>query len=112
MLRPFRDIVKECFPDVSRPVRDEDAVQKARIKSASWEKFTALAIEERAWLKTLSLSTVDAIAGDMMLSELIQAAGKNNLSSINALLSGYRYFLRALFLDGGRELIKASRELE
>ncbi|MDE6411725.1 MAG: hypothetical protein K2L02_04225 [Clostridia bacterium] len=112
MLRPFRDIVKECFPDVSQPVRDGSVAQKARIKNAAWETFTALAIEERARIKTLGLSSVDAIAGDMILSELIQAAGKNNLTAINALLSGYHYFLRALFLDGGKELIKASRELE
>lgn len=112
MLRPFRDIVKECFPDVAQPVRDDSAVQKARKKNAAWEEFTSLAIEERARIKTLALSSVDAIAGDMILSELIQAAGKNNLTAINALLSGYHYFLRALFLDGGKELIRASRELE
>ena len=112
MLRPFRDIVQECFPDIVKQERPESAVQKVRRQSASLESFAALAIEERERLKTLSLSSVDAFAGDMILNELIQAAGKNNMPQIKALLAGYIYFLRALFLDGGDALIKAGRELE
>ena len=112
MLRPFRDIVQECFPDVVKPVRAESAVQKARKKSASLEAFTSLAIEERQRLKSVSLSSVDALAGDMILSEIIQATGKNNLAQVKALLAGYHYFLRALFIEGGEELIRAGRNLE
>ena len=112
MLRPFRDIVQECFPDVAKPVRPESAAQRARKRSASLEAFTALAIEERERLKTISLSSVDAVAGDTILSEMIQAAGKDNVSQVKALVSGYSYFLRALFLEGGEELVRAGRQLE
>ena len=112
MLRPFRDIVRECFPDIAKPERPESAVQKARKRSASLEAFTALAIEERERLKTVSLSAVDSTAGDMILSEMIQAAGKNNISEVKALVAGYHYFLRALFLEGGDELVRAGRQLE
>ena len=112
MLRPFRDIVQECFPDVVKPVRQDSAVQKARQRSASLEAFTAIAIEERERLKSVSLSAVDAVNGDLLLSEMIQAAGKNNITQIKALVAGYSYFLRALFLEGGDELIRAGRNLE
>ena len=112
MLRPFRDIVQECFPDVAKPERPESAVQKARKRSASLEAFAALAIEERERLKSVSLSTVDSTAGDMILNEMIQAAGKDNVTEVKALVAGYSYFLRALFLEGGDELIRAGRNLE
>ena len=112
MLRPFRDIVKECFPDIVKQERPESAAQRARKRSASLESFAALAIEERERLKTIPLSSVDALAGDMILNEVIQAAGKNNVSQIKALVCGYNYFLCALFIDGGEALIRAGRELE
>lgn len=112
MLRPFRDIVQECFPDVGKPVRPESTAQKARKHSAALEAFVALAIEERERLKTISLSPVDAVAGDAILSEMIQAAGKDNVPQAKALVSGYSYFLRALFLEGGEELMRAGRQLD
>ena len=112
LLRPFRDIVQECFPDVAKPVRPESTAQKARKRSASLETFAALAIEERERLKSVSLSAVDAAAGDALLSEMIQAAGKDDVPLAKALASGYNYFLRALFLEGGEELIRAGRQLD
>lgn len=111
MLRPFRDIVKDCFPDVAES-EQEKVAHTAQEKSASVEKISALAIEERARLATVSLSAVDSAAGDAILCELAQAAGKNNLSETKALLAGYRYFLRALFLEGGEELLRTGRELD
>ena len=113
MLRPFRDIVKECFPNiVAAPEKPESAVQKARKRSASLEAFASLAIEERERLKLVPLSSVDALAGEIILSEMIQASGKNNISQVKALVAGYSYFLRALFLEGGEDLIRAGRQLE
>lgn len=111
MLRPFRDIVKECFPDVVNNPPEEPAVQTDD-GDAALEAFAALAIEERTRLKSVSLSVDDAAAGDLLLSEMIQAAGKNNAAAIKALLAGYRYFKRALFIEGGDELMKAGKEFE
>lgn len=111
MLRPFRDIVKECFPEAARCASEEPVAQKVPEQNAALEVFTALAIEERTRLKSVSLSVDDAAAGDSILSEIIQAAGKVNIAEIKALLAGYRYFLRALFIEGGEELIKAGKEL-
>lgn len=112
MLRPFRDIVKECFPDVVKQPVHEEPAEQADEKSAALEAFAALAIEERTRLKSVTLSVDDAAAGDLLLSEMIQAAGKNNAAAIKALLTGYRYFKRALFIEGGDELMKVGRELE
>ena len=112
MLRPFRDIVKECFPNVVMDERPESAAQRTRKRVASLETFASLAIEERERLRGVQLSSVDALAGELILSEMIQAAGKNNISQVKALVAGYSYFLRVLFIEGGEELIKAGRNLE
>ena len=116
MLRPFRDIVKDCFPNVTGKAEEGETEQKSRVNSkkrtASLEAFAALVIEERERLKRISLSTVDAIAGDAILCEILQAAGKDNVTEIKALLHGYGYFLRALFLEGGDELLRVGKELE
>ena len=111
MLRPFRDIVRDCFPDFAKPEIDSGA-QTSQAKNDTIEKISALAIEERARLASVSLSAVDSAAGDLILCELIQAAGKSNLSETKALIAGYRYFLRALFLEGGEELLKVGRSLD
>lgn len=113
MLCPFRDIVKECFPDVAKQsVQEENVAKKEPAENAVLEGLASLAIEERTRLRSVSLSVDDAAAGDSLLSEIVQAAGKNNIPVLKALLVGYRYFLRALFIEGGEELINAGRELE
>lgn len=113
MLRPFCDIVRDCFPDVAKQsVPDEAPVQKEAENSAALEAFAALAIEERSRLNSVLLTADDSAAGDMLLSEIIQAAGRNDVPLIKSLLVGYRYFLRALFIEGGEEFIKAGKELE
>lgn len=112
MLRPFRDIVKECFPHIQESEKPETAAQRARKRTASVEAFASLAIEERERLKSLPLSPVDASAGDMILSELINACGKNNIPQVKAFVAGYSYFLSALFIGGAEEFLKAGRRLE
>lgn len=113
MLRPFCDIVKECFPDVGkRAVLQEEPAPKKAVNSAALEAFASLAIEERTRLQDTLLTADDSAAGELILSEIIQAAGRNDIFSIKALFAGYCYFRRALFIDGGNEFIKAGKELE
>ncbi len=116
LLRPFRDIVKDCFPNVAGESSAKTAEitnkKKSAKRSASLEAFAALVIDERARLNTITLNTVDATAGDAILCEILQATGKDNIAEIKALLYGYGYFLRALFLDGADELMRVGRELE
>ena len=111
MIRPFRDIVRESFPDVTGEDR-EKAAKRRNQRVVSLDKFASLADGERSRLKTVSLSSVDSLAGDMLLSEIIKAAERNDASLVKALVAGYRYFLHALFLEGGEELIKEARKLE
>lgn len=110
MLRPFHDIVKDCFPEIARSAGE--SAQNEKEDGAPFEKIAALAIEERERLAELNLPSSDAGAGDAILCEVMQAAGKGNLSSLKALLMGYRYFLRALSVEGGEELLDAVWNLE
>ena len=103
MLRPFRDIVRECFPDVdARRSRLEEA------KRARDERYGAIsdgATRERVRLAAIPLATEDRDAGEAILLELASAADERIASRVRALTHAYRYFLAALSLEGDRELI-------
>lgn len=110
MLRPFHDIVKDCFPEIARNAQQPE--RKEKEDSTSFEQIAALAIEERERLVGLNLPSSEAGAGDAILCEVVQTAGKGNLGALKALLIGYRYFLRALSIEGGDELLNAVLNLE
>lgn len=110
MLRPFREIVKECFPDVdARRSRLEEAKRKRD------EKFGAVsdgATGERVRLNTLALAPADKEAGSAILLELAAAADEQNAPRVKALTHAYRYFLMALSLEGDAELIANGEAVE
>lgn len=93
MIRPFRDIVRRCFPDsekwgtVSMQRKREDGILEALS-----EKVTI----ERSQIMQLSLSKEDAYAGEMILAELYVAVGRKDIPEIKALLCGYLYYLQVV----------------
>jgi len=110
MIRPFRDIVKECFPDIeARRNRLEEFRRKQE------ELLGAIAdrsARERVRISTLSLPERDMLAGMAILDELSSEAVKKNTTAVRALTQGYRYFLAALSLDGDEELISLGERLQ
>ncbi len=93
MIRPFRDIVRDCYPDLGR-AGDVQFLRKREddILGLFSEKISV----ERMRIKTISLTQEDAVAGEMILAELYAAAGRRDITEIKALLCGYLYFLGAV----------------
>ena len=88
MIRPFRDIVRECFPDfgnspAARRKQEENLMEKLG------EKVSL----ERARVAGSALQKEDGIAAEMILGELHAAIGRGDTAEIKALLCGYLYFL-------------------
>lgn len=93
MIRPFRNIVQDCFPEAGkhgeflRRREKEDGVITALSEKISLE---------REKISRLSAPKEDKAAGEMILSELYAATGREDAGEIRALLCGYLYFLRAV----------------
>ncbi len=90
MIRPFRDIVRDCYPDLGR-AGDMQFLRKR--EDDILEMFSEKVSVERMRIKTVALSQDDAVAGEMILAELYAAAGRRDITEIKALLCGYLYFL-------------------
>ncbi len=98
VIRPFRDIVRDCFPGSGR-TGDVSARRKhaENLLELLAEKITV----ERTRVAALPLGKENAVAGEMILAELYAAVGRADVSEIKALLCGYLYFLQVV--DGSAE---------
>lgn len=92
MIRPFRDIVRNCFPYFGSD-EDADAAQERKdILCALSEKLDA----EYARMRSLRLNPVDAEACELIFSGLYSACEREDGKEIKALLCGYCYFLNVV----------------
>lgn len=95
MIRPFRNIVGECFPEL----RKSRALSKR--SDAEYGAIAEKIAIERARAGGLSLSEEDGKAAEIILCELTAAAGRQDKNEIRALLCGYRYFLKCAGQESG-----------
>lgn len=91
MIRPFRDIVRECFPDLGRDAKAQEAQRR---EEYCLQQLSERVVAERTRIGGLSLGEEDAFAAERMLAELYAAVGRQDLSEIKAILCGYLYFLQ------------------
>lgn len=97
MVRPFRDIVKECFPECGK--RGQVAIRRKKREDALAE-FSRAVPAERARIGAMELHEEDHTAASLLFAELSAAAGRRDIAEIRALMEGYRYFLRAIGGEG------------
>lgn len=97
MIRPFRDIVKECFPECGR--RGQLAIQRKKREDAL-AQFAAAVPVERNRILSRELRDEERTAAEQIFGELAAAAGRRDVTEIGALLCGYRYFLRYIGAEG------------
>ncbi len=91
VIRPFRDVVRRCFPDAGK--WGDPSMQRKKedgILQAISEKLAA----ERANLPRQKLSEEDFRGGGVMLAEMKIAIDRRDIPELKALLCGYYYFLR------------------
>lgn len=96
MIRPFRNIVGECFPELRKSRTSPEKPESDEL-GAIGEKVAI----ERARISRLSLSEENGKAAEIILGELTAAAGRQDKNEIRALLCGYRYFLRNAGQESG-----------
>lgn len=97
MIRPFRDVVRRCFPNEGNGTPSMLRKKETGILEAVSEKL----MTERSRLPSLPLSAEDAFAGETILSELCVAVDRKDIPAVKALLCGYLYYLQAI--GGGSE---------
>lgn len=93
MLCPFRDIIANCYPAAAKYGRT-NYVQKEDGEALT--AFYELLLQERTRINGLKIAEAEKSAADLMLSELQNAASRNDLGEIRALLCGYAYYLRVI----------------
>ncbi len=91
VIRPFRDIVRDCFPEASRQ-RERGKQEQGQ---ATFDRFATVLSEEFVRVSALSLKEEESAAANVILSELSNAVAKKDGTEVFALLTGYRYLLRA-----------------
>ena len=96
MIKPFRDIVRECFPEAGK--RGQVAMQRKRREEAL-ASFAQMLPAERARVMGRALRPEEQDAGETIFSELSAAASRRDVNELRALLAGYRYFLH--YIGGG-----------
>ena len=90
-MRPFRDIVRDCFPDSGRKTY-LDRVEKKQ--NQIMEELSKACTEERARISAVALREEEQEAAERIFPELLAAIGRKDAEEIAAVLAGYRYFLR------------------
>lgn len=99
MIKPFRDIVRDCYP-----------MQPAAPRAGFAAMESAIA-RERTRVKNSALAPEDAVAADKMLSAMQSALGRKDLPCLKALLCGYLYFLQMTgFSDENSDALFAAAE--
>ncbi len=92
VVRPFRDIVADCFPALRTVKRGED----------DFSKLAMVLPLERTRILALSLRDTDRQAFESLFLGLSAAVENRDGAAVKAILAGYRYFLR--FLGAENEL--------
>lgn len=110
MIRPFRDIVRSCFPDCGKKGQ-LDTMGKRH--DAVLETLSERVTVERARIAAIPLLGEDRAASEVILGELAAAVGRKDDHEICAILAGYRYFLRYINAEDSvnAELFTLSDEL-
>ncbi len=82
MVRPFAEILKDCFPEAAKG--GDSPLGELSVRLAA----------EPARLQRFGLHEEEQAAADLILGELKDAVTRGDVSDIAALLAGYRYLLR------------------
>ena len=93
MIRPFRDIVRDCFPAYGREGTLESESLRKRQGDLLGE-ISERATVERARIAS-ALGGSDRRAAEIILGEVLSAIGRGDATAVKALLLGYRYLLKS-----------------
>ncbi len=93
MLRPFRDIIKSCYPEASKNGQTRYLRKEAESAYAALSEKIAI---ERTRVARLDIGEADKASGEVLLSEMYAAVGREDLQELQALLVGYHYYIYSI----------------
>lgn len=110
MIRPFRDIVRSCFPDSSKNGYVE---QMGIRRDGILERLSNRITVERERIARIALRDEEREAADLLFPELVAAVSRKDVAEVLAILAGYRYFLRYINAESeeSREIFELSDDL-
>lgn len=103
VVRPFCDIVADCFPEAKREARERGGMRAKIFQLA--ELFAG----EKTRLSSFGLRDEDRAAAESLIAAIMSALHRGEREELPALLTGYRYFLR--YVGGENENSAAIFEL-
>lgn len=103
VVRPFRDIVSDCFPAAKREA------QKNNGQTVTLAGIAKLFEGEKSRLADFGLRDEERTAADILIAGISAAIQREDGEALSALLAGYRYFLR--YIGGENENSAAIFEL-
>ncbi|MDE6274697.1 MAG: hypothetical protein K2L87_06590 [Clostridiales bacterium] len=93
VMRPFRDIVRSCYPEVGK---SERLRYQKKVEESVFGGLSERVAIERARIAGLDLDERAKRAGEILLTELYAAVGREDLPEVQALLVGYSYYLNGV----------------
>ncbi len=109
MIKPFRDIVRDCYPDCGKRGQYARAAEK---RDAVLGEIAERLTVERARILRLPLRAEEKADAEKLFPALIASAGRRDVSGLFALLAGYKYFLKYINDGGGAEIFALAAKLE
>ncbi len=110
MIRPFRDIVRDCYPDSGR----RDYLERlGKRRDGILETLAERIPVERERIVRVALRDEEREASETIFSELVAATGRKDGAEVAAILAGYRYFLIYINAESPEsdELFKLAEDL-
>lgn len=99
LIRPFRDLVANCFP------LEKSCVRAAAGEKSAADKFADAIKSEMQRIASLGLDPINVADGNVILTQLLRCVDKHDQKEIEALLCGYSYFLSMLHVEKGSEAL-------
>ncbi len=106
VVKPFRDIVADCFPALSKAEPHADAPAED-VFACVPQMLSA----ERSRISVYALGEEGEAAAALLFGGLSSAAEKRDADAFMAVLAGYKYFLRAFSIEESRELFAFAASL-
>ena len=96
VVKPFRDIVADCFPEIRAGEHGEERGEREHEegRQEAFAPAAALIEAERGRIAALDLGEEGRAASELIFAGLSQAAAEGDVALFSAVLAGYKYFLR------------------
>ena len=94
VIKPFRDIVADCFPELSGAAETHVAEAPGPAEADPFARVPAMIAAERTRFASFSLGEEGSAAAQLIFTGLLSAGERRDTAAFTAMLAGYKYLLR------------------